>query len=130
VKTAGRLHPRRAQHLLAKILWCLRGRPVRAETYTNKQGIQHRRFRHEPRCGHWKAVTRIAETFELPIVSQVSQLQVDEPTLARLRERAGEAIAVDTSLQRRAIERGLAKQPPITPLAGSRPRRPSRSTRV
>jgi DNA invertase Pin-like site-specific DNA recombinase len=109
VRTAGRLHPRRA-HLLAKILWCPCGRPVRAETHTNKQGVQHRRYRHEPRCGHWRAVTRIAETFELPIVSQVSQLRVDESTLARLRERGGEPIAVDTTLQRRAIERELERK--------------------
>jgi hypothetical protein len=89
LKTAGRRHPRRA-HLLAKILWCPCGRAVRAETHTNKQGRQYRRYRHELHCEHWQKVTRVAETFEAPIVAQLSQMHVDDATVARLRERAGE----------------------------------------
>jgi DNA invertase Pin-like site-specific DNA recombinase len=109
LKTAGRLHPRRA-HLLAKILWCSCGRPVRAETHTNEQGRQYRRYRHDPRCDHWQVVTRRAELFDEPIIGQLSQLRVDDATVARLRERAGEPLPVDTTLQRRAIERDLAKR--------------------
>lgn len=55
-------------------------------------------------------MTRAAEIFDAPIVSQLSQLCVDDATVARLRERAGELIPVDTTLQRRAIERDLARR--------------------
>jgi hypothetical protein len=53
--------------------------------------------------------TRGAKTFDAPIVAQLSQLRVDDATVARLRERAGEPIPVDTTLQRRAIEAYLAE---------------------
>ena len=109
MKTAGRRHPRRA-HLLAKILWCSCGRAVRAETHTNKQGRQYRRYRHDPRCDHWRVVTRAAEIFDAPIEAQLAQVRVDDATVARLRERAGEPIPVDTTLQRRAIERDLERK--------------------
>ncbi len=108
VVTAGRRHPRRV-HLLAKRLWCPCGRAVRAETHTDKSGAQRRRYRHE-RCEQWSTVTRVAETFEAPIVAQLSQLEVDDATVARLRARAGEPLPVDTTLRRRAIERDLARQ--------------------
>jgi hypothetical protein len=55
-------------------------------------------------------VTRIAETFDAPIVSQISQMRVDDATLARLRERAGEPVPVDTTMQRRATERDLERK--------------------
>jgi hypothetical protein len=42
--------------------------------------------------------------------AQLSQLQIDDATVARLRERAGEPIPIDTTLQRRAIERDLARR--------------------
>lgn len=109
MRTAGRLHPRRA-HLLAKILWCPCGRAVRAQTHTNKQGRQYRRYRHDPPCDRWQAVTRRAELIDAPIVAQLSQLRVDDATVARLRERAGEPIPVDTRLQRRAVERDLERR--------------------
>jgi len=53
--------------------------------------------------------TRGAKTFDAPIVAQLSQLRVDDATVARLREPAGEPIPVDTTLQRRAIEAYLAE---------------------
>ena len=43
-------------------------------------------------------------------MGQLSQMRVDDATVARLRERAGEPLPVDTTLQRRAIERDLAKR--------------------
>ena len=108
VKTAARRHPRRP-HLLAKRLWCPCGRAVRAETHTNKPGIQHGRYRHGP-CDMWSSVTRVADRPDAPIVAQLSTLRLDDATFARLRERAGEPIAPDTMLRRRVIERNLAKR--------------------
>ena len=61
-----------------------------------------------PECTlHAQVAVRLAQRRS---EAQLAQVAIDDVTVARLRERAGEPIPVDTSLQRRAIERDLARR--------------------
>ena len=100
---------RKRVHLLARRLWCVCGRRIRADIGSFK-GRDYRRYRHPNPCAAWSTQTVRAELLEDQVARQVGELRIHPGLLSRLRRLAGEPTSStgSTELLRRQLERELS----------------------
>jgi len=106
-KTAGRQRPKRV-HMLAKRMFCTRGRGVSADTLTKPSG-PNRRYRHKD-CPLWPQASYKASVFEEPIAMQIGSIRLTKGVLDRISRMAKAPVQRDTTVQREELERELSRK--------------------
>ncbi len=97
-------------HMLAKRLWCICGRRIKADVASQpNRRPSIRRYRHPDPCAAWPQGSYVASTFEDAVASQIARSGLDNRLLIGLRALAGQqAMATrSTELRRRRLEHDL-----------------------